>query len=264
MASRRAVTRSISLTEPVLAALALNSLLLAGADGPVPELPLDDLQPFGDLLLVGAGAVAAEQELDRRRSAPGTGANIAHQILADDVAVETEAAFVSSASRAMVMSLLRLSSADGPGCCCRGRATTITAAAPSCLSSLDDQARFAASVQSLRTPTRLDPGCFALVRRSTRETGHGRRRSNAQTHAAPLNVRDRRPSRPRRLAQRSARESTHSCRLTPPCAYSAPAMKLPIPGGQAIRTSGFQYQGRTGTSGWTRLGPLRIEPTLLP
>ena len=42
---------------------------------------------------------------------------------------------------------------------------------------------------------------------------------------------------------------THSCRLTPPCAYSAPAMKLPIPGGQAIRTSGFQYQGRTGTSG---------------
>ena len=36
---------------------------------------------------------------------------------------------------------------------------------------------------------------------------------------------------------------THSWRLMPPCAYSAFATKAPMPGGEAMRRIGFQYQG---------------------
>lgn len=36
---------------------------------------------------------------------------------------------------------------------------------------------------------------------------------------------------------------THSCKLIPPCAYSVFAMKAPMPGGEAMRSSGFQYHG---------------------
>ena len=53
----------MSLTVPCSRARGLEQLLLAGAHGPLAHLALDDLQPLGDLLLVGAGAVAAEQEL---------------------------------------------------------------------------------------------------------------------------------------------------------------------------------------------------------
>ena len=63
MASSRAVMMSMILTEPVSRARDLNSSSSPRADRPVAQLPLDDLQPFLDLLLVGAGAVAAEQEL---------------------------------------------------------------------------------------------------------------------------------------------------------------------------------------------------------
>ena len=76
------------LTEPGLSGPGLEQLLLAAPHGPVAKLPLDDLQPFLDLLLVGAGTVATEQELadvGRHGILPR---ELPHQVLADDVPVE--------------------------------------------------------------------------------------------------------------------------------------------------------------------------------
>ena len=80
--------RSMSLTVPLLAGAGLEQLLLAGADRPVPQLPLDDLQALGDLLLVGAGAVAAEQELADVGRHRVLALELAGEVLADDEARE--------------------------------------------------------------------------------------------------------------------------------------------------------------------------------
>ena len=68
------------LDRAALSGAGLEEFLLTAADGSVAELPLDDLQPLLDLVLVHAGAVTAQEELadvgrdgvlPRRTSAPG-------------------------------------------------------------------------------------------------------------------------------------------------------------------------------------------------
>ena len=61
------------LDRAALAGAGLEQFLLAAADRPVAELPLDDLQALLDLVLVHAGAVAAQEELADVGRAPGTG-----------------------------------------------------------------------------------------------------------------------------------------------------------------------------------------------
>jgi hypothetical protein len=76
------------LTDPPSRARGLEQLLLTAADRPVAKLPLDDLQPLLDLVLVHAGAVAAQEELadvGRDRILPR---KLPDQVLADDVPVE--------------------------------------------------------------------------------------------------------------------------------------------------------------------------------
>ncbi len=63
LASRRAVMRSMSLTRPCSLARALNSSSSPARTVRLSSWRCDDLQALLDLLLVGAGAVAAEQEL---------------------------------------------------------------------------------------------------------------------------------------------------------------------------------------------------------
>ena len=63
MASSRAVDEVDDLDRAGLAGAGLEQFLLAAADRPVAQLPLDDLQALLDLLLVHAGAVAAQEEL---------------------------------------------------------------------------------------------------------------------------------------------------------------------------------------------------------
>ena len=46
--------------------------MFAGADRLFAELTLDNLQAFGDLLVIHRGAVAAQGEIPRRRSEPDT------------------------------------------------------------------------------------------------------------------------------------------------------------------------------------------------
>ncbi len=69
--------------------ICLHSLgLLTAPDGPVAKLPFDNLQPFLDLLLVGAGAIPTEQELTDIRGHGILPGELPHQVLADDVPVE--------------------------------------------------------------------------------------------------------------------------------------------------------------------------------
>ena len=66
----------------------LEQLMGAGAHGPVAELALDDLEALGDLVGVGAGAVAAEQELADVGRDRVLALELEGQVLADDEAVE--------------------------------------------------------------------------------------------------------------------------------------------------------------------------------
>jgi hypothetical protein len=66
----------------------LEQLFLAGANRPVLQLLLDDLQPFVDLVVVDARAVAAEQELDDIGRHRVLARVLAHEVLANEVAVE--------------------------------------------------------------------------------------------------------------------------------------------------------------------------------
>ena len=66
----------------------LEQLLLAGADGLFAELALDDLQAFGDLLLVHRGAVAAQQKLGHVGRHGVLPLELAHQVLAHHIAFE--------------------------------------------------------------------------------------------------------------------------------------------------------------------------------
>ena len=76
------------LDRAILAGLGLEQLLVARADGAALELLLDDLQPFLDLLWVGAGAEATQQELDHVGRDGVLAGVLAHQILADEIAGE--------------------------------------------------------------------------------------------------------------------------------------------------------------------------------
>ena len=87
-ASSRALTMSISFTEPFSRALRLEELLLAGADRAVLQLPLDDLQALLDLLLVHRRAVPPEQELHDIGGHRVLPAVPPHEVLANEVAVE--------------------------------------------------------------------------------------------------------------------------------------------------------------------------------
>ena len=66
----------------------LEQFFLAGADGPVLELLFDDLQAFGDLLLVDARAVASKQELDHIGRNRILARVFPHEVLSDEVSVE--------------------------------------------------------------------------------------------------------------------------------------------------------------------------------
>ena len=71
-----------------LAGARLEELLLAGADGAVLELALDDLEALGDLLLVGARAVAPQEELADVRGDRVLALELERQVLAHDAAGE--------------------------------------------------------------------------------------------------------------------------------------------------------------------------------
>ena len=85
LASSRAEMMSMILTVPGFAGTGLEQFFLAAADGPVAKLPLDDLQPLLNLLLVGAGTVTAQQELADVRRHRVLAGELPHQVLADDV-----------------------------------------------------------------------------------------------------------------------------------------------------------------------------------
>src|SRR5262245_38517515 len=96
--------------------------------------------------------------------------------------------------------------------------------------------------------TRLESACFQFVRKSARTFGsfvstftlqriprHSIERIEARTASIPCWT--------------MISGTTHSCRLTPPCAYFSPARKLAIPGGEAILTCEFHCQEYDGTEG---------------
>ena len=60
----------------------------AGAHGAIPELPLDDLEPFGDLLGIRAGAIPSEQELADVCGNGVLALELEGEVLPDDEAVE--------------------------------------------------------------------------------------------------------------------------------------------------------------------------------
>ena len=71
---------------PLFLGAGLEQLMLAGADGLLAELALDDLEAFGDFLFIHRGAVAAQQKLG---DVGGNGVlplEFAHQILAHHIA----------------------------------------------------------------------------------------------------------------------------------------------------------------------------------
>ena len=61
------------LDRTLLASPRLEQLVGTGAHGPIAELSLDDLEPFGDLVGIRARAVAARAGTRRRMSELGTG-----------------------------------------------------------------------------------------------------------------------------------------------------------------------------------------------
>ena len=66
----------------------LEQLLFARADGPVLELLFDDLQAFGDLALVDAGAVASEEEFDHIGRHRVLARVFPHEVLPHEIPVE--------------------------------------------------------------------------------------------------------------------------------------------------------------------------------
>ena len=72
----------------MIAGVGLEQLFIAGPNGAILELPLDDGNAFPDLVLVDRGAVAAQQELHDigwHRVLPAV---LAHEILAHEIAIE--------------------------------------------------------------------------------------------------------------------------------------------------------------------------------
>src|SRR5207244_893760 len=101
---------------------------------------------------------------------------------------------------------------------------------------------------SLTEATRLELACFQFVRKSTRTFGsfvstftlhriprHSIEIMEALTASIPCST--------------TISGTTHSCKLTPPCAYFSPARKLAIPGGEAILTCGLHCHEYDGTEG---------------
>ena len=238
------------LDPPLLAGAGLEQLLLAGADRPVLHRALDDLQALGDLVRVGGGAVAAEQELADVGRAPGTGRGTA-----------------------------------GPGPCGRGsrrrprrRAGRGRRVRSSVLSHRglalgEDLVRRRRRARAGRArPRGPRPSTSSMTLPASPSPWHARRcstpaspawRAGRPSHrpAAPLNsttsvsprhltLRDLRPAscRLRPAAVTVSRGTTHSCGLTPPCSYSWFASKQVMPGASAIRTSLSQSQGTVGDS----------------
>jgi len=72
----------------LLAGAGLEELLFAGADGSVLQLALDNLQALRDLLLIGASAVATEEELAHVGGDGVLTLELADQVLPDDVTRE--------------------------------------------------------------------------------------------------------------------------------------------------------------------------------
>ena len=244
------------MTGPVSRARALKSSSSPARTVRSLQLLLDDLQALGDLVLVGAGAVAAEQELADVGRHRVLARVLAHEVLADEVAVEDRRGelveMVEGRCSCGFSDGRRLAVEDVAGRIddddrCRGSLVLVVG---------DGEARFAGWADFLGATRRCSSSaCFQLRRRSTRTDGSFVVDAHAAPHAAPC---DRsRSSRRRRDSPRSTTSSgtTHSCGLTPPCAYS-------VLGYEAARCPAATRSARRSSSARQCIGTLGFDSPL--
>src|SRR5262249_42897129 len=150
----------------------LEQFLLARPHGAVGELPLHHLQPLGDLSLVGAGAVAAEQELDHVGRHGVLSLEAAHKVLADEIPFKGRRGLPVDGIQ------LHVHSSAAPVVACRastwpsGASTTTAASRPAASSSATSSAALPSGSSALGA-AREEPGSAAFVRMSTRSPSTG-------------------------------------------------------------------------------------------